>query len=60
MNVAGAAALGISLLTATVMIAGIGSAHPADVVAGVILTGLVAVPPAWPSAPCSPASSKRC
>jgi hypothetical protein len=39
-----AAGLGISLLTATVMIAGTGPAHPGDVFAGVILTGLVAVP----------------
>jgi len=39
-----AAALGISLITATVMIAGTGPAHPADLLAGVILTGLAAVP----------------
>jgi hypothetical protein len=39
-----AAALGISLLTAAVMIAGTGPPHPADVFAGVILTGLAAVP----------------
>src|SRR5215831_3845181 len=38
------ASLGISLITATVMIAGTGLAHLADVVAGVILTGLAAVP----------------
>jgi len=39
-----AASLGISLITATVMIAGTRPAHPADVVAGVILTGIAAVP----------------
>lgn len=39
-----AAALGISLLTATVMIAGTAPPHPAYVFAGVILTGFVAVP----------------
>ena len=38
------ASLGISLLTAAVMVAGTGPPHPADVYAGVILTGLVAVP----------------
>jgi hypothetical protein len=39
-----AASILISLVTAAVMIAGTGPAHPADVVAGVILTGVAAVP----------------
>jgi hypothetical protein len=39
-----AASILISLVTAAVMIAGTGPAHPADVFAGVILTGVAAVP----------------
>jgi len=39
-----AASIGISLITASVMIAGTGPTHPADVFAGVILTGIAAVP----------------
>jgi len=39
-----AASILISLLTASVMIAGTRPTHPADVVAGVILTGVAAVP----------------
>lgn len=39
-----AASIVISLITAAVMIAGTGPPHPADVFAGVILTGLAAVP----------------
>jgi hypothetical protein len=39
-----AASIVISLITASVMIAGTGPAHPADVFAGVILTGVAAVP----------------
>lgn len=39
-----AAALTISLITAAVMIAGTGPAHPRDVFFGVILTGIAAVP----------------
>jgi hypothetical protein len=39
-----AASIVISLITASVMIAGTGPAHPADVFAGVILTGIAAVP----------------
>jgi hypothetical protein len=39
-----AASIVISLITASVMIAGTGPAHPADAFAGVILTGVAAVP----------------
>ena len=39
-----ATSLAISLITAAVMIAGTGPAHPGEVFAGVILTGLAAVP----------------
>ena len=39
-----AASIVISLITAGVMIAGTGPAHPADVFPGVILTGIAAVP----------------
>ena len=39
-----AASLAISVITAAVMIAGTGPAHPGEVFAGVILTGLAAVP----------------
>jgi hypothetical protein len=39
-----AASIVISLITASVMVAGTGPPHPADVFAGVILTGLAAVP----------------
>jgi hypothetical protein len=39
-----AASIVISLITASVMIAGTRPSHPADVVAGVILAGIVAVP----------------
>ena len=39
-----AASIVISLITASVMIAGTKPAHPTDVFAGVILTGIVAVP----------------
>jgi len=39
-----ATSLAISLITAAVMIAGTGPAHPREVFAGVILTGLAAVP----------------
>lgn len=39
-----AASIAISLITAAVMTAGTGPAHPADLFAGVILTGLAAVP----------------
>jgi len=39
-----AASIVISLITASVMIAGTRPAHPADVFAGVILTGIAAVP----------------
>lgn len=39
-----AVSLAISLITAAVMVAGTGPAHPGEVFAGVILTGLAAVP----------------
>jgi len=39
-----AASIAISLITATVMIAGTHPAHPGEVFAGVILTGIAAVP----------------